>query len=179
MSDAQATAEKIAKLVLTHRRNEVIEPDYRPGGDPGRTRVKCDGHSCDFYGVYQTWYKACEGHEAHVAEELAALIVEERSAVLREAAYHFGVIWGSGATTEERVGIVLSHWADHGVGARPRTFDEMHQPEPKKFDTFIHADARECLFVSGWSWSAFSGDEQSAMRVICDRTHLPHERLSR
>lgn len=68
----------LAEVLRIHARNEVIEPG--PGGDrgevdedwPQRTRVKCQGDSCDFHGVYETWYAAVDAHAAHVAEAVTA-----------------------------------------------------------------------------------------------------------
>jgi hypothetical protein len=56
---------------------------------------------------------------AEVDEWVAALTAKAKAEALREAAYHFGVIWGSGVTTEESVANVLTLWAERGVGARP------------------------------------------------------------
>lgn len=110
--------EALTKILTKHRRNDVIEPDHSPGGSLSRTRIKCDDDTCDFYGVYDTWFLACRAFEEHLAEVLHKVIVKERGDALRQAAHHYGVIWGSGVTTEENVAMVLSWWADHGVGAR-------------------------------------------------------------
>lgn len=72
-----------------------------------------------------------EGHEGpctvpvppHITSEasqdaLTAARADGAREALLAAAYHFGVIWGSGATTEVQVAEVLTHWAEHGVGTR-------------------------------------------------------------
>lgn len=65
----------VAATVRAHRRNEVIEPDLVQML-PGRTRVKCDSGECDFYGVYSTWYRACDAHEAHVAAAITQALAQ-------------------------------------------------------------------------------------------------------
>ena len=59
---------------------------------------------------------------------LARVIREREAEVLREAAHVYGVIWGSGETTEAQVGEVLTHWAAHGVGARMDCTGQTEEP---------------------------------------------------
>lgn len=50
-------------------------------------------------------------HDAATADRV-------RRETLREAAHWFGVIWGTGLTTEAQVADVLNRWAEHGIGSR-------------------------------------------------------------
>ncbi|WP_181312483.1 hypothetical protein [Nocardioides campestrisoli] len=56
------------------------------------------------------------GLPADATEALASLKAQWQAEALREAAHYYGVIWGTGLTTEEQVAAVLNHWAESGVG---------------------------------------------------------------
>lgn len=78
----EGVVEKAALLrfVSTHRHNVVQEA---VNTEHEFTRVKCEGHDCDYYAEHRgkrNWWVALDAHDRHVATELANLLATTQGA---------------------------------------------------------------------------------------------------
>lgn len=61
----QTPTADLTAILAEHRQNAVVET-------VGRTRVKCDGETCDFYVHHRSYWRAVELHDTHLAEQITA-----------------------------------------------------------------------------------------------------------
>lgn len=71
---------EVVRVLLTEHRPNVVTEEVGPDPLHWRTRIKCDGNTCDFYVEDKRYWTAAQSHTDHLTEVVAAFMSERAAA---------------------------------------------------------------------------------------------------